>query len=119
MRLIFVLVTGIWMMFFPILVSAHGGAMPENLSDSAMDKLGHQIYVVHGLQQLPSSRNQGFISNARTRSVLPDHKRIGGEKLNIGGKDFKIHHTGHAYTDSDVMIELTASRVLFTGDIVE
>ena len=214
MRLIVVLMTCAWMMVISMLASAHDGAMPENLSDLSMHKLGQKIYVVHGLQQLPNSSNQGFISNtgviltdagvvvvdsggslqvgrlilarireltdkpviavfnthmhgdhwlgnvafreafpgvpiyaheiaidhlkngqadrwldifmnmtdksvAGTRNVLPDHKLTGGEKLKIGGMNFNVHHTGHAHTDSDVMIELPGSRVLFTGDIVE
>lgn len=52
-------------------------------------------------------------------SVVPDEGVKGGEELVIGGLAFKTHHTGHAHTDSDVMIEVPRSRVLFTGDIVE
>ena len=54
-----------------------------------------------------------------TEPVLPETALEGGEQLVFGGLDFKIHHTGHAHTDSDIRIELPAERVLFTGDIVE
>jgi len=56
---------------------------------------------------------------SQTRAVLPDHSLAGKETLTIGGTTFKTHHTGHAHTDSDVMIEVPDSRLLFTGDIVE
>lgn len=52
-------------------------------------------------------------------AVLPSEAVKGGETLTIGGTAFKTHHTGHAHTDSDMMIELPGNRLLFTGDIVE
>jgi len=52
-------------------------------------------------------------------AVLPNEVVKGGEKLTIGGTTFNTHHTGHAHTDGDVMIELPDNRLLFTGDIVE
>jgi glyoxylase-like metal-dependent hydrolase (beta-lactamase superfamily II) len=54
-----------------------------------------------------------------TIAVLPDQNLTGGEVLKFGGTTFRTHHTGHAHTDSDIMIEVPRSRVLFTGDIVE
>lgn len=51
--------------------------------------------------------------------VLPDHSLKGGETLNIAGTTLKIHHTGHAHTDNDVMIEVTQEQLLFAGDIIE
>lgn len=54
-----------------------------------------------------------------TRAVLPDHGLAGDETLVFGGMSFKVHHTGHAHTDSDIMIEVPDNRLLFTGDIVE
>jgi len=56
---------------------------------------------------------------AGTTPELPDHTLKGGEQLVIGETIFRIHHTGHAHTDSDIMIELPGGRLLFTGDIVE
>jgi len=54
-----------------------------------------------------------------TRAVLPDHGLHGKETLVFGKLTLKIHHTGHAHTDSDIMIEVPDDRLLFTGDIVE
>lgn len=51
--------------------------------------------------------------------VIPDKALSGGESLEFGNTTVKLHHTGHAHTDSDLMVEVPASRVLFTGDIVE
>jgi glyoxylase-like metal-dependent hydrolase (beta-lactamase superfamily II) len=52
-------------------------------------------------------------------AVLADQALLGGETLAVDGAELRIHHTGHAHTDSDIMVELPDSRVLFTGDIVE
>ena len=51
--------------------------------------------------------------------VLPDKALEGGEDFSIDGTKLKLHHTGHAHTDSDIMVEVPAQRLLFTGDIVE
>ena len=56
---------------------------------------------------------------AGTTLVLPDQGLKGGETLKIAGKPFKTHHTGHAHTDSDLMIEVPQNRLLFAGDIIE
>ncbi len=56
---------------------------------------------------------------ADTELVLPDNGLNGGEKLHIDGLEFKTHHTGHAHTDSDIMVEFPKDRVIFTGDIIE
>jgi glyoxylase-like metal-dependent hydrolase (beta-lactamase superfamily II) len=52
-------------------------------------------------------------------SVLPDTVLEGGEVINFGATVLKVHHTGHAHTDSDIMVEAPGQRLLFTGDIVE
>jgi glyoxylase-like metal-dependent hydrolase (beta-lactamase superfamily II) len=57
--------------------------------------------------------------SAGTEIVLPDIALHGDEQITIGGYNLIIHHTGHAYTDSDIMVEVPSDRVLFTGDIVE
>ncbi len=54
-----------------------------------------------------------------TALVLPDRALNGNEQLSISGVSLNIHHTGHAHTDSDIMVELPKERLLFTGDIVE
>lgn len=51
--------------------------------------------------------------------VLPDEALEGGEVLKIDGLELNVHHTGHAHTDSDIMIETPGNRLLFTGDVVE
>jgi glyoxylase-like metal-dependent hydrolase (beta-lactamase superfamily II) len=55
----------------------------------------------------------------RTKPVLPDHGLEGGETLQFPGATMRVHHTGHAHTDSDVMIEVAEERLLFAGDIIE
>ena len=53
-----------------------------------------------------------------TRIVSPNIGLTGGETLNLDGMRLRIHHTGHAHTDSDIMIEVVADKGLFFGDIV-
>ena len=55
---------------------------------------------------------------AGTDLVLPDKSLKGGETIKIAGKTYKTHHTGHAHTDSDLMVEYTDGKILFAGDIV-
>lgn len=56
---------------------------------------------------------------ATVSPVLPDAALKGGELIEFGDSSFKVHHTGHAHTDSDIMVEVPGRRLLFTGDIVE
>jgi len=53
-----------------------------------------------------------------TTIVLPDHALKGGESLELAGNSYHIHHTGHAHTDNDIMIEYPGDKTLFAGDIV-
>ncbi len=53
-----------------------------------------------------------------TQIVLPDTALKGGESIEAAGNTFKIHHTGHAHTDNDIMIEYPQRKTLFAGDIV-
>jgi glyoxylase-like metal-dependent hydrolase (beta-lactamase superfamily II) len=53
-----------------------------------------------------------------TTAVIPDKGFKGGETIEIAGNTYKIHHTGHAHTDSDIMIEYPGDKTLFAGDIV-
>lgn len=55
---------------------------------------------------------------AGTTPVIPDEGLSGGESIEIDGAAFKIHHTGQGHTDTDIMIEAPAQRLLFTGDVV-
>jgi glyoxylase-like metal-dependent hydrolase (beta-lactamase superfamily II) len=50
--------------------------------------------------------------------VLPDTALKGGESIEAAGNTFRIHHTGHAHTDNDIMIEYPQRKTLFAGDIV-
>ncbi len=53
-----------------------------------------------------------------TDLVLPDKSLKGGETIKIAGRTYKTHHTGHAHTDSDLMVEYTDGKTLFAGDVV-
>jgi glyoxylase-like metal-dependent hydrolase (beta-lactamase superfamily II) len=52
------------------------------------------------------------------KAVLPDTALKGGETIEIAGNTYNTHHTGHAHTDNDIMIEYPADKTLFAGDIV-
>lgn len=62
--------------------------------------------------QLTDSATEG------TRVVGPNIGLSGGELLNIGNTPFRIHHTGKAHSDTDIMIETPNERAIFLGDIV-
>ena len=51
-------------------------------------------------------------------AVLPNKALKGGEQIDIAGNSYKVHHTGHAHTDNDIMIEYPGDKTLFAGDIV-
>jgi glyoxylase-like metal-dependent hydrolase (beta-lactamase superfamily II) len=53
-----------------------------------------------------------------TQIVLPDTALKGGETIEAAGNTFRIHHTGMAHTDNDIMIEYPERKTLFAGDIV-
>lgn len=55
---------------------------------------------------------------ANTKSVAPNIGLKGGETLKLDGITLKIHHTGHAHSDGDIMIEVVDDKGLFFGDIV-
>ena len=57
-------------------------------------------------------------ATAGTKVVSPNIGLKGGETLTLDGVDLRIHHTGHAHTDSDIMIEVVEDKGLFFGDIV-
>jgi glyoxylase-like metal-dependent hydrolase (beta-lactamase superfamily II) len=79
------------------------------------------------IQRVDSGEGEDWISTFQdmtegavedTRVVGPTVGLQGGEELTLGGIALKIHHTGHAHTDHDLMIEVINDRSLFTGDIV-
>lgn len=53
---------------------------------------------------------------AGTRPLPPDMHVEDGETLALGGLHFRIHHTGKAHTDGDIMVEVVEEQVLFLGD---
>lgn len=55
---------------------------------------------------------------AGTKIIGPNIGLKGGEELTLDGTKLKIHHTGHAHTDHDLMIEVIDDKGLFFGDIV-
>lgn len=57
-------------------------------------------------------------ATAGTRVVAPNIGLHGGEVIRIGDIPFRIHHTGKAHSDTDIMIEVPRDRGIFLGDIV-
>ena len=55
---------------------------------------------------------------ANTKVIPPNIGLKGGETLKLDGITLKIHHTGQAHSDSDIMIEVVEDKGLFFGDIV-
>lgn len=71
-----------------------------------------------GLEYIDTFLRMTDQATAGTKDVAPNIGLKGGETLNLDGVDLKIHHAGHAHTDSDIMIEVIGDRGLFFGDIV-
>ena len=55
---------------------------------------------------------------AGTRIVGPSIGLKGGETITLGDVTLQIHHSGHAHTDHDLMIEVVNDKALLFGDIV-
>ena len=53
-----------------------------------------------------------------TKVVAPTVGLQGGETLTLAGITLRIHHTGQAHTDHDIMIEVVNDRGLLFGDVV-
>ena len=60
----------------------------------------------------------GRYQGEKTGYVIPDIALAGGESLTIAGLNIRIHHTGHAHTDHDIMIEIEDENVVFLGGMV-
>ena len=60
----------------------------------------------------------GKYTGEKTKYILPDVSLNGGEIESIAGINIKIHHTGHAHTDHDILIEVPEEQALFLGGIV-
>lgn len=53
---------------------------------------------------------------AGTSVVAPDSPVKHGDRITIGELHFRIHHSGKAHTDGDIMIEVVEEKVMFLGD---
>jgi glyoxylase-like metal-dependent hydrolase (beta-lactamase superfamily II) len=51
-----------------------------------------------------------------TQAVAPDLAVENSEVVKLGDTSFRIHHTGRAHTDGDIMIEVIEESVVFLGD---
>jgi glyoxylase-like metal-dependent hydrolase (beta-lactamase superfamily II) len=66
--------------------------------------------------ELFTGRTKGAV--AGTKVIAPNIGLKGGEILNLDGVTLRIHHAGHAHTDTDLMIEVVDDKGLFFGDVV-
>jgi glyoxylase-like metal-dependent hydrolase (beta-lactamase superfamily II) len=55
-------------------------------------------------------------ASAGTRAVAPEIPVARGDRLTIGGLHFRVHHSGKAHTDGDIMIEVVEEKAMFLGD---
>jgi glyoxylase-like metal-dependent hydrolase (beta-lactamase superfamily II) len=53
-----------------------------------------------------------------TKPVIPNKSVKDGDVIKIGELSFRIHHTGSAHTDGDIMVEVVEEKAILTGDIV-
>jgi len=60
----------------------------------------------------------GNYQGEKTKFVVPDAALSGGEIESIAGLKIKIHYTGHAHTDHDVLIEIPEENTVFLGGLV-
>jgi glyoxylase-like metal-dependent hydrolase (beta-lactamase superfamily II) len=60
----------------------------------------------------------GKYQGEKTDYLSPTVPLVGNETLEIAGVTLKIHHTGHAHTDHDIMLEIPDERTLFLGGMV-
>lgn len=53
-----------------------------------------------------------------TKPIAPNKTVKDGDVIKIGELSFKIHYTGPAHSDGDIMVEVIEEQALLTGDIV-
>jgi len=53
-----------------------------------------------------------------TRVVNVDKTVKDGDEIKIGNLTFRVHHTGVAHTEGDIMVEIVEENALFLGDVV-
>ncbi len=83
----------------------------------------HQRMIEHvenGVGQEWVALFEGLTEGATkgTRVTSPNVGLTGDETLQIGGLMFRVHHTGRAHSDNDIMVELSRDNALFAGDII-
>ena len=54
---------------------------------------------------------------AGTKAIAPNIGLKGGETIDFGDVKIRIHHTGKAHTNHDIMIEVVDEKSVFLGDI--
>lgn len=63
--------------------------------------------------------NRATEGRANGKTVIaPDKTVDDGDVIQIGDTAFRIHHTGPAHTDNDILIEIMGEDALFAGDVV-
>jgi len=63
--------------------------------------------------------NRATKGTANGKRVVGADKTVDdGDAVKIGDRTFRIHHTGSAHTDNDIMIEIVEAHTMFTGDVV-
>jgi len=55
---------------------------------------------------------------AGTKPVVPNKVVKDGDVIRIGDLSFRIHHTGLAHSENDIMVEIPELKAILTGDIV-
>lgn len=53
-----------------------------------------------------------------TKPVIPNVAVKDGQIIKIGDVKFKVHYTGLAHSDNDIMVEIPQEKAIFTGDII-
>jgi len=75
-------------------------------------KAGEGEYWINLFGQMTRGATTG------TKSTSPTIGLKGGETLRLDDVTLRIHHTGHAHSDGDLMIEIVDDKGLFFGDVV-
>ena len=68
------------------------------------------------LQTLPSEQ---YADVEEVRITAPDHTFGIRHAIDLGGRVVEFKHLGLGHTDSDVVVQVADSGVLFAGDLVE
>ena len=72
----------------------------------------------NGLQWLEIINKTTKDTAKGTRVVSIDKTVNNGDIIKIGGKTFRIYHTGKAHTEGDIMVEIMDENAIFLGDVV-